>query len=192
MRLNTLLAQKKNAIVKKWFAATVETYPPDTAKFLKSQKDPFANPVGRTIYQGLAALFDELLKETDHSVMLSLLDPTIRIRAVQNFSPSQATSFIFFLKNVVRDNIRDNLKEEDFQTQHFSELLLFESKIDELSLIAFNIYMNCREKIYELKANEMKNRTFRAFERAGLVREMSAEQPDLDNINLCKGASNDL
>jgi hypothetical protein len=188
MRLNTLLSQKKTAIVKKWFAATVETYPSDTAKFLKSQKDPFANPVGRTIYQGLAALFDELLKETDHNVMQSLLDSIIRIRAIQNFSPSQATSFIFFLKNV----IRDNLKEEDFQGQLFSELLLFESKIDELSLIAFNLYMNCREKIYELKANEMKNRTFRAFERAGLVREMPAEQPDLDNINLCKGASNDL
>jgi hypothetical protein len=188
MRLNTLLAQKKTTIIKKWFAATVETYPSDTAKFLKSQKDPFANPVGRTIYQGLAALFDELLKKTDHNVMQSLLDPIIRIRAVQNFSPSQATSFIFFLKNV----IRDNLKVEDFQGQLLSELLLFESKVDELGLMAFNLYMNCREKIYELKANEMKNRTFRAFERAGLVREMSAEQPSLDNINLCKGASNDL
>ncbi|MGW8325804.1 MAG: RsbRD N-terminal domain-containing protein [Desulfobacterales bacterium] len=188
MRLNTLLAQKKTAIIKKWFAATVETYPSDTAKFLKSQKDPFANPVGRTIYQGLAALFDELLKETDHNIMQSLLDPIIRIRAIQNFSPSQATSFIFFLKNVIRNNI----KEEDFQGQLFSELLLFESKIDELSLMAFNLFMNCREKIYEIKANEMKNRTFRAFERAGLVREMPAEQPDLDNINICKGASNDL
>jgi hypothetical protein len=188
MRLNKLLAQKKTAIIKKWFAVTVETYPSDTAKFLKSQKDPFANPVGQTIYQGLAALFDELLKETDHNVMQALLDPIIRIRAVQNFSPSQATSFIFFLKNVLRNTI----KEEDFQAQLFSELLLFESKIDELSLMAFNLYMNCREKIYELKANEMKNRTFRAFERAGLVREMPAEQPDLDNINLCKGASNDL
>ena len=192
MELVKQLAQKKSTIVKIWFERVVNTYPIDTAQFLKSQADPFANPVGRTIYQGLVALFDELLKEMDHNVMRSLLDPIIRIRAVQNFSPSQATSFIFFLKNVVRDNIRDNLKEEDFQAQHFSELLLFESKIDELSLIAFNIYMNCREKIYELKANEMKNRTFRAFERAGLVREIPVEQPDLDNINICKGASNDL
>ena len=188
MRLNNLLAQRKTAIVKKWFAATIETYPSDTAKFIKSQKDPFANPVGRTIFQGLKALFDQLLKETDHEAMRSLLDPIIRIRAVQNFSPSQATGFIFFLKDV----IRNNLKKEDFQAQLFNELLVFESKIDELSLIAFNLYMQCREKIYELKANEMKNRTFRAFERAGLVREMPAEQPDLDNINLCKGAPNDL
>ena len=187
MRLNTLLTQKKTAIVKKWFTATIETYPSDTAKFIKSQKDPFANPVGRTIYQGLAALFDELLKETDHEAVRSLLDPIIRIRAVQNFSPSQATSFIFLLKNVIRKNIN----KEDDQAQLFTELLLFESKIDELGLIAFNIYMNCREKIYELKANEMKNRTFRAFERAGLVRETPADTPDLDNINICKEASND-
>ena len=91
----------------------------------------------------------------------------------------------------LKDVIRDNIKKEDFQAQLFSELLLFESKIDELGLIAFNLYMNCREKIYELKANEMKNRTFRAFERAGLVRETPADKPDLDNINICKEASND-
>jgi hypothetical protein len=181
MRLNQLLAQRKNAIVKKWFAETIETYPSDTARFLKSQKDPFANPVGRTIYQGLAALFDELLKERDHEVMRSILDPIIRIRAVQNFSPSQATGFIFFLKDVIRKNIT----KEDSQEQYFNELLLFESKIDELGLIAFNVYMQCREKIYELKANEMKNRTLKAFERAGLVREMPADTPDLDNINIC-------
>ena len=187
MRLNTLLAQRKTAIVKKWFAATIATYPSDTAKFLKSRKDPFANPVGRTLYKGLEVLFNELLEETDHEAVLSVLDPIIRIRAIQNFSPSQATSFIFFLKDVIRDNI----KKEDFQAQLFSELLLFESKIDELGLIAFNLYMNCREKIYELKANEMKNRTFRAFERAGLVRETPADKPDLDNINICKEASND-
>ncbi len=188
MRLNNLLAQRKTTIVKKWFTSSIETYPSDTAKFLKSQKDPFANPVGRTIYQGLAALFDELLEEMDHKAILSFLDPIIRIRAVQNFSPSQATSFIFFLKDIVRDNI----KKEDFEAHLFNELLLFESKIDELSLIAFNLYMQCREKIYELKANEMRNRTFRAFERAGLVREMPADTPDLDNINICKEASNDI
>jgi hypothetical protein len=187
MRLNTLLAQRKTAIIKKWFAATIETYPSDTAKFLKSRKDPFANPVGRTISQGLEALFDQLLKEMDHEAVRSFLDPIIRIRAVQNFSPSQAISFIFFLK----DAIRENLQTDDFQTQLFSELLAFESRIDELGLIAFNLYMNCREKIYELKANEMKNRTFRAFERAGLVREMPADTPDLDNINIRKEASND-
>ncbi len=179
MSLNQLLAQRKTAILKAWFASTIKTYPSDTAKFLKSQKDPFANPVGRTISRGLEKLLNELLKEMDPEIMQSLLDPIIRIRAIQNFSPSQATSFIFSLK----DAVRETLKKEDPESKHFQELLLFESKIDELAKMAFDVYMKCREKIYELKANEMKNRTFKAFERAGLVREMPAEQPDLDNIN---------
>ena len=187
MRLNDLLAQRKSAIIKKWFAMVIETYPPDTASFLKRQKDPFANPVGRTILQSLEPLFDELLGSMDYNTLVSLLDPIIRIRAIQNFSPSQAIGFVFYLKNAVRKNLTKEIDEKQFA----AELLDFESKIDELSLIAFNLYMQCREKIYELKANEMKNRTFRAFERAGLVREPPEDKPVLEPIiNTTKEASN--
>lgn len=180
MRLNNLLAQRKTAIIKSWFALAVETYPPDTASFLKRQKDPFANPVGRTVSRGLEALFNELLKEMDHETIISFLDPIIRIRAIQNFSPAQAVSFIFLLKKAIRENI----KKEALEEQLFNELLLFESKIDQLAMIAFNIYMQCKEKIYDLKANEMRNTTYKAFKRAGLVREMPVDEPDIKpNIN---------
>jgi len=180
MRLNNLLAQRKTAIIKYWFALAVETYPPDTASFLKKQKDPFANPVGRTISIGLDALFNELLKEMDNETITSFLDPIIRIRAIQNFSPAQAVSFIFLLKKAIRENIKKEVPEE----QLFSELLLFESKIDQLAMIAFNLYMQCKEKIYDLKANEMRNSTYKAFKRAGLVREMPVDEPDIKpNIN---------
>ena len=179
MQLNDLLIQKKTAITKKWFDLAIETYPADTAKFLKSQKDPFANPVGRTIFQGLEALFDELVKGMDIDAITSYLDPIIRIRAVQNFSPSQAVGFIFFLKTAIKESIRKELS----QKQLITDLQLFESKIDNLSLIAFNLYMQCKEKIFELKANEMKNRTFKAFERAGLVSELPADAPHLEPIN---------
>jgi hypothetical protein len=180
MRLNNLLAQRKTAIIKNWFTLAVETYPPDTASFLKRQKDPFANPVGRTISLGLEALFNELLKEMDHEIITSFLDPIIRIRAIQNFSPAQAVNFIFLLKKAIRENI----KKEGLEEQLFNELLLFESKIDKLALIAFNIYVQCKEKIYDLKANEMRNTTYKAFKRAGLVREMPVDEPDIKpNIN---------
>ena len=180
MRLNNLLAQRKTSIVKKWFAATIETYPPDTAQFLKSQKDPFANPVGKTISKGLEGLFNEFLKEMDYEIIISFLDPIIRIRAIQNFSPAQAVSFIFLLKKAIRENIKKEVSEE----QLFNELLLFESKIDQLAMIAFNLYMQCKEKIYDLKANEMRNSTYKAFKRAGLVREMPVDEPDIKpNIN---------
>ena len=175
MILNNLLAQRKTAIIKNWFALAVETYPPDTASFLKKQKDPFANPVGRTISRGLESLFNELLNKMDHDTIISFLDPIIRIRAIQNFSPAQAISFIFLLKKAIRENI----KKEAYEEQLFNELLLFESKIDQLAMIAFNLYMECKEKIYDLKANEMRNTTYKAFKRAGLVREMPVDEPDI-------------
>jgi hypothetical protein len=43
--------------------------------------------------------------------------------------------------------------------------------IDEMALAAFDVYMQCREKIYEMKANEMKSRTYKALVRAGLIKE---------------------
>ncbi|HGY12475.1 MAG: hypothetical protein DRH24_00565 [Deltaproteobacteria bacterium] len=181
MRLNNLLAQRKTAIIKNWFTLAVETYPPDTASFLKRQKDPFANPVGRTVSLGLEALFNELLKEMDYEIITSFLDPIVRIRAIQNFSPSQAVSFIFLLKKAIRENI----KKEALEEQLFNELLLFESKIDQLVMIAFNLYMQCKEKIYDLKANEMRNSTYKAFKRAGLVRDWPVDEPDIKpNINV--------
>jgi hypothetical protein len=39
--------------------------------------------------------------------------------------------------------------------------------------------MKCREKIYQIKANEEKNRTFSAFERAGLIKELPGSGPEL-------------
>lgn len=174
MRIENLLEQRKSAIVKKWFDVIIHTYPDDTSKFLKAQKDPFANPVGQTFHRGLEALFDTLLKEPDRDTISSFLDPIIRIRAVQKFTPSQAVAFLFSLKQVIRKHLANELKD----APAVLELMNLESTIDELALNAFDIYMECREKLYELKANEERNRTFAAFKRAGLISEIPAAQPD--------------
>jgi len=174
MQIENLLEQRKAVIVKKWFDLVIQTYPTDTSNFFKSQKDPFANPVGQTVLRGLEALFDILLQCPDTDTISSFLDPIIRIRAVQDFTPSRAVSFIFSLKQVIRDNLTKELKDAATGV----ELLGLESTIDDLALIAFDIYVECREKIYELKANEEKDRTFAAFKRAGLICELPAAQPD--------------
>lgn len=165
MGLKKLLEKKKSAIIKDWFEAVAATYAPDTADFIKRQKDPFSNPVGSTIYDGLNKLFDELLLQINHKEIKSCLDPLIRIRAVQDFSPSQATSFILSLKKIIIKNLQKELRDH----QLLNEFLQFESKIDTLSLIAFDIYVECREKIYELKVTTERNKIYSAFARAGLI-----------------------
>ena len=171
MQLENLLVQKKDVILKKWFDLVIETYPDDTSNFYKRQKDRFANPVGMTILPALEAVLEELFHGMDRETLKSFLDPIIRIRAVQGFSPSQAIAFIFSLKSVIREIFAKEIHNVEFA----AALLSFESKIDTLGLISFNIYMACREKIYELKANETKNRVFRAFERANLIKENSID-----------------
>ena len=45
--------------------------------------------------------------------------------------------------------------------------------------------MKCREKIYEIKANEVKRSTFRLLQMANLINDTDGEEPDLKgNINL--------
>jgi len=169
MNFEELLAKNKTAVIDKWFGVVIDSYPSDTARFIKSQKDPFSNPVGGTTLKGLTGLMDELLGEMNPDTINSFLDPIIRIRAVQSFTPSQATSFIFSLKKIIRDSII-NKKSDDYQIS--TELSQFEQKIDSIALMAFDIYMKCREKIFQLKANEEKNRTYKVFERAGLIKEI--------------------
>jgi hypothetical protein len=160
--LSSLIAKHRSAIISKWFDSAVQSYAPDAAVFIRSQKDPFANPIGSQTRAGVEALFEELVGGMDAAGITRGLDPLMRTRAVQSLAPSQAVAFIFALKRILRDELgtaRDAA----------GPLADLEARIDLLVLAAFDLYMACREQIMELKANETRNRVFRAFEKAGLV-----------------------
>ena len=173
--VKNFLEKRKKAIIKKWFDCVVDTYPPETASFLKKEKDPFNNPVGKTTVQCLEAIIDHLLDKRSEQDLISYLDPIIRIRSVQDFPPSKAAGFILFLKMIVRDELKAD-KNSSFDIRELSSL---DSRIDELMLIAFDVYAKCRETFYQIKANEEKNRFYKAFERAGLVTGLTEERQDL-------------
>ena len=174
MGLEKLLDQHKDTIVKKWFEMVIKTYAPDTSQFLKSQKDIFANPVGNTFLQGLQALYAQLSKPLDAQTIKRILDPIIRIRAVQAFKPSQALSFVFYLKHILQAQLYPKLI-KDQAPDAIQEL---DTKLDQIGLLAFDIYMECRERIYQIRTNENKDRMLRTFARAGLVVEPADEGPD--------------
>jgi len=180
MSLKELLLEKKPIILKRWFHLILKTYPADASQFLKKQKNQFSNPVGHTISHGIEDLFEELLQGMNPVKISPVLDTIIRIRAVQDFFPSQAIAFIFLLKKVVRESLKREIKENQLS----EELVMFDSMIDNLALLSFDIYMKCREKIYELKINEMKNMTFGLLKRANLISEIQEGEPDLKSSNL--------
>ena len=156
-----LLLQNRSAIVQKWFDRIVKTYPANSRKFIKERKDRFANPVGSTILQGIEGLYEELLRDMDTEKVTKYLDPIMRIQAVQGFSPSQALSFIPSLKGIVRGELGEKILGKRLA----EELLEFETRVDQLTLLAFDNYMKCREKIYEIRAQELRNRSVEVMER---------------------------
>ncbi len=179
MKLENLLIQKQAAVVERWFQLILETYPADTSRFLKKQKDRFANPVGNTISQGIEAIYSELVHGAGLEKVSPFLDNIIRIRAIQDFLPSQAIAFVFFLKTAIREELINEVRDDDIAR----ELLILESRIDELALLSFDIYMKCREKVYELRANEVKNRTFKLLERANLISEIPDQSREPQDSN---------
>ena len=59
----------------------------------------------------------------------------------------------------------------------------FETKIDELALLAFDIYMTHKKKLYEIRANQAKNQVSKLLKRAGLICEIPPWNPDLKEAN---------
>jgi hypothetical protein len=154
MKLLKLLSERKASLTDRWLQRLFESYPPETAIFLKKENNRFDNPAGHQLSQGLARIIETLVQETDRDQMVAALDEVIRLRALQNFSPSQALAFIFLLKNVMREELAPELKDGQFSP----ELQELESRIDGMALLGFEVYTARREKLYEIRVTEVKNR----------------------------------
>ena len=175
MKLEDLLKQKASHIRKRWVELIIQTYPADSQRFFREQKDRFANPVGTTLSREVESLYHELLQGMDPEKVDSSLDEIVRIRAVQDFSPAGAMSFVFLLKEILREELDQEIKQSPAACE---ELLTLESRLDDMALRGFDLYVRCREKIYEIRAKEAKNQVSRLLQRAGLLCEIPSWDSD--------------
>lgn len=164
MELKKFLEEKRPLILERWFQRVVEEYPSEAREFISNiKKDRFDNPLGFTIFEGLEGLFDHLLHKKD---LNGSLDTFIKLRAIQEFKPSQAVGFIFALKNIIHKELcsqSDRGLMEEFQ--------VFSSEIDLLALRLFDIYMESRERLNEVKVNELRNMTAWILKKVNILKE---------------------
>ena len=145
-------------ILEQWIARTIQSYPSSAAAFLSGEGDPFRNPVGHTLRQSLTTLYQELQGSMDAARIASALDAIIRIRAVQDLSPSQAVGFVFLLKPIVREFAQQS--GQALLTNRISDRIhnqmddQINDRIDQLALVAFDKYMQCREQLAEIRKRE--------------------------------------
>ncbi len=138
-------------IIKRWVDLIIRTYPDDSRRFLKRESDPFGNPVGQAIIGGTEVLYDQITGAMDQGIIVAGLEKIIKIRAVQEFSASQAVGFVFLLKEA--------LEKQDGKTGADSARLLeVHRRIDLIALKTFDIYMDCRETVNRIRLEEAKRR----------------------------------
>lgn len=170
MNLENLLSDKRSKIVKRWRNAIISSYPEDSRSFLRREKSQFANPVGNIVGKEIEALYDGVIKGAPAADIANRLETVIRIRAVQDFTPSQAVGFVLELKGIIR---------EEAGAGQSREMQAVDHRIDEVLLLAFDVYSKCRQKLYDIRVHEVKNQVGRLLERANLIVEIPEQAPGL-------------
>ncbi len=142
-----ILQQNKEAILTEWFKRAVGQYKPDTARFLAKEQDPFANPMGGVLQSGFKAIIDDMIAEKPLDEFTPHLESILKVKAVQEFSPADSVSFLFILKQILQEHYQETSLKEWFELDHI---------LDDLINSSFNIYTQNREKIFEIRLQQIK------------------------------------
>jgi hypothetical protein len=174
MALRELLAKRQPALCDRWLDAVLGEYGPVTAARWRQERDPFANPIGHALSTGLPELVAAVASDRGPDERaLSALQEIIRIRSVQDFTPSRAVGFVYLLRRAVREELAAELA----GGAHASELAELEARIEQLALLAFDAYVAQREEMFRLRQEELKRSVASILRRwnGGVVPEDASE-----------------
>ncbi len=163
--MEQLLRQHRDAILEKWAETVLSSYPPETANLLRRTRDPLQNPVGTTLFRELDRLLDALLDGASDETLRRPLDEILKIRSVQGFTPSVAVSFVFRLKDVVREAVGATRR----RGPDPAAVREFEARVERLGLLAFDSYVQFREQLYELRVQEAKRQVSWWLRKSGMT-----------------------
>jgi hypothetical protein len=164
MTLPSLLSRARSDLLDSWVERTIASYPAPQAGRIRRERDPFLNPVGSTLRRELEQILDGVIEGKEAEELSSHLEGIVRIRAVQDFQPSAAVAFLFDLKTIVEETVAKGP-----ETVDPGELRRLDRSIDGLARHAFDQYVACREKVFDIRVNEIRNQTHRALQRAGIL-----------------------
>lgn len=181
MQLQELLIENKGEILDGWVDQVLATYPEDAARIFKKGKDKFANPVGQIVQQALWNIYVLLFEKDDPPKIVEPLEHLVQVRAVQTFSPSEAVGMAYILKKVVKAQC-DKEKVDD-QAGWFA----FDEKVDILAYTLFDLFMQCRERLYQVRLAEIKSGNNIMTDGgcpSKLMKDNKADKAELKTINI--------
>ena len=150
MELNEVLKEHRQAVLDRWFQAVFATYPADASRLLAGDADRFSNPVGHTVRDSLTRVYDGLAVAPSPEALAADVDGMVRIRAVQEFTPSAAVGCLLTLRQILREELAGAALAP-------GDGALLDAGVDRAALAAFDVYMQCREKIFEIRVREIRS-----------------------------------
>lgn len=145
--LEQSLIKKKQQVLKKWQGTAFSSQRITTGG---KPEGRFSDPVSYVVKANTEAMLEWLLE--DQGDLRVPLEEICRLKAVEETRPAEALGFIFALKQIISEELAGDHEIEIGA----EELWKLDKRIDEMGLLAFDIYYDCRAKIYELRINEIK------------------------------------
>lgn len=165
MEIDRLLADRRQSLLARWQQDMFDIYPADSARFYSTERNAFANPVGRTTAEASATLLDLILDGSAPAAVAAALEPIVRIRAIQECAPSAALGFIPALKAALREEIPDLLSEPARSTT----MVALDARVDEALLVAVDLYVRCREEVARIRVREATRQVSGLLRRFGVT-----------------------
>lgn len=144
----------RDVVLEEWINAIFDTYPLQTTGFLRTQKDPFTNPVADMTREAATTVYEAVSgwdKKPDD--VRRAIDRFIHMRAVQTFLPSQAMLVFYLLKPLLRKHVMPEMQ----KAGRLKDYLEAESRLDTIVLLGFDMYTKSREVVAQNRIDEIKN-----------------------------------
>jgi len=162
LKLSAFIEEHRDVLTDSWLDAVVGSYPADSAGFIKGKGDRIANPLGHAIRDMVDTVLGCLARGCEGQTIDSVMFPVIQMRAVQGFSPSEAVSFV----GLLRDSVAGLARSNEADPELFIEL---DDVVLGLMARAFDLYSGCREKLSEIKLEELKRNLYMLLRKSDMV-----------------------
>jgi len=146
------IASHRDEILMALMEGLYEPYSPEAATSFRRKVDPFENPIGSTFGRSASIIADGMAAGMPPRAFRQTFDDMIRIRAVQGISPSEVMSFLFAVRKALAAGTAGS-GDDSLQASDIAEI---NEWIDCAIALCMDIYMECRENIFNLKVMELK------------------------------------
>lgn len=160
MLFNERVKRDKAVLLQKWVDKYYAAYPLGSTGFVRTSTDRFKNPIGIITQTSLNTLYDAVIGEDiELADVHNALNELIKLRAIQEMPASRAVGPMAQLKSLFKEEVFDELVKENKDLkvlqEIFEEFFMVAARIDGLLLVSLDLYAEDREKVYNLRVEEI-------------------------------------